>query len=161
MGSENASFQLPKSSGCRPNLREWWVGEKISLDNDERPWIVDCIRQSKKSNEHSSCLIRGGKFESGSCHGVPAQKKRFVLPLGNVWLTRVRISGQFLDGQTLRYFKIPSSHFHFTSLIVRERGHHELCIVLTAIFSAATGDFPCRGKTHCAWNATHRIRCHT
>jgi len=21
--------------------------------------------------------------------------------------------------------------------------------------------FPCRGKTHCAWNATHRIRCHT
>lgn len=57
--------------------------------------------------------------------------------------------------------RIPSSHFHFTSLIVRERGHHELCIVLTAIFSAATGDFPCRGKTHCAWNATHRIRCHT
>jgi hypothetical protein len=59
-----------------------------------------------------------------------------------VWLTRVRISGQFLDRQTLWYFKIPSSHFHFTSLIVRERGHHELCIVLTAIYSAATGENP-------------------
>ena len=47
------------------------------------------------------------------------------------------------------------------SLILRERGHHELSIVLPANFSAATGDFPCRGKTHCAWNATHRIRCHT
>jgi hypothetical protein len=24
----------PKSSGCRPNLREWWVGVKNSLDNN-------------------------------------------------------------------------------------------------------------------------------
>ena len=50
----------------------------------------------KKAMTNSSCLIRGGKSESGSCHGVPAQKKRFVLPLGNVWLTPIRISGQFL-----------------------------------------------------------------
>jgi hypothetical protein len=41
VGSENASFRLPKSSGCRPNLREWWVGEKISLANDGRRWIAD------------------------------------------------------------------------------------------------------------------------
>ena len=48
VGSENAGFRLPKSSGCRPNLREWWVGEKISLDNDGRQWFIDGRWQSKK-----------------------------------------------------------------------------------------------------------------
>jgi hypothetical protein len=38
----------PESSGCRPNLWEWWVGEKISLDNGARQWVVDGHRQSKK-----------------------------------------------------------------------------------------------------------------
>jgi hypothetical protein len=37
-----------ESSGCRPNLREWWVGEKISLDNDARQWVVNGHWQSKK-----------------------------------------------------------------------------------------------------------------
>ena len=143
--------------------------EKISLDNDERRWVVDCVRQSKKDNGQFDLPCEGGKSEIGSLHGVPTWRKRTLVPwmcgchaIENFWSI-------FLSRQTIldlnRYGKEiwdtnPTFSFPL-SLILRERGHHELSIVLTANFSAATGDFPCRGKTHCAWNATHRIRCHT
>ena len=117
-------------------------------------------------NPKKAMSIRAASFEEASSNLDPAmvfprrRKDLFCLQemCGSLeWEFLVIFSTDRCCGN----FKIPSSHFHFTSLIVRERGHHELCIVLTAIFSAATGDFPCRGKTHCAWNATHRIRCHT
>jgi len=63
---ENASFQVPKSSGCRPNLREWWVGERISLGDNERQWVVNCVRQSKKDNDQFDLPCEGGKSEIGS-----------------------------------------------------------------------------------------------
>ena len=79
-GSENVSFQTPKSSGCRPNLREWWVGEKISLDNDKGDGIVVGRRQSKKTMRRSLLPLkrfRGRMSGSHFCHGVPAQRKEF------------------------------------------------------------------------------------
>jgi hypothetical protein len=48
VGSENGKFLTPKVLAARPNLREWWVGEKISLDNDKGDGIVVGRRQSKK-----------------------------------------------------------------------------------------------------------------
>ncbi len=80
MWGENASFQVPKSSGCRPNLREWWVGVKISLNNDERQLVVDCVRQPRKNNGQFDFPRKGGKFEIGSLHGVPALEKRTLAP---------------------------------------------------------------------------------
>ena len=80
VGSENASFQLQKSSGCKPNLWEWWVGEKISLGNDERQWVVDCVRQPRKNNGQFDLPCEGGKSEIGSLHGVPALEKRTLAP---------------------------------------------------------------------------------
>jgi hypothetical protein len=37
--------------------------KKNSLDNDQWQWVVDCIRQPKKSNEQFDLPVRGGKFE--------------------------------------------------------------------------------------------------
>ena len=34
MGSENGKFLTPKVLAARPNLREWWVGEKNAAKND-------------------------------------------------------------------------------------------------------------------------------
>jgi hypothetical protein len=37
--------------------------KKISLDNDQWQWVVDCVWQPKKSNEQFDLPVRGGKFE--------------------------------------------------------------------------------------------------
>jgi hypothetical protein len=71
---ENASFQLPKSSGCRPNLQEGWVGGKISLDNDQWQWVVDCNRQPKKNNEQFDLSLEGANLNSFLAHDVPAKQ---------------------------------------------------------------------------------------
>ena len=55
--------KTPKVLVYLPVLREWRVGEKISLDNDQWQWVVDCVRQPKKSNEQFDLPVRGGKFE--------------------------------------------------------------------------------------------------
>ena len=98
-----------------------WV-KKLALITMKGHGLSIAFGNPKKAMSNSSCLIRGGKSESGSWHGVPAQKKRFVLPLGNVWLTSIRISGQFLYFRKTKFlyrgkvfaFEIPNSHFLFT-----------------------------------------------
>ena len=47
-GVWKCKFPNSKSSGWGPNLREWWLGEKISLNNNESQWIVDNRWQAKK-----------------------------------------------------------------------------------------------------------------
>jgi hypothetical protein len=51
----------PKSSGCRPNLREWWVGEKklplITMQGNGLSMDVGIL----KKNEDLPCLQSGGK----------------------------------------------------------------------------------------------------
>jgi hypothetical protein len=37
--------------------------KKISLDNDQWQWVVDCVWQPKKSNEQFDLPVRGGMFE--------------------------------------------------------------------------------------------------
>ena len=75
VGSENASFETPKSSGCRPNLRERWVGEKISLCIDKGNGIVVSRRQSKKTMRRSLCFLwryfEEGRLDLIFGHGVP------------------------------------------------------------------------------------------
>ena len=138
------------------------MGEKISLDIDQRQRVVDCIRQPKKSNEqfelpHSRRQVRiwelpwCSRAEEKICS---ASRKCVAHANKNFWSVS-------LTDRPCGILRYPSHIFFSLSLIVKERGHHELSIVLTANFLAATGDFPCRGKTHCALNATHRIRCHT
>ena len=56
-------------------------GKKISLDNDERWWVVNCVWQSKKVNGQFDLPREGGKSEIGSLHCVPALRK-------SVWLSR-------------------------------------------------------------------------
>jgi len=56
------------------------VGEKISLSNDERQWVVDCVRQPRKNNAQFDLPFEGGKSEIGSLHGVPALEKRTLAP---------------------------------------------------------------------------------
>jgi hypothetical protein len=34
VGSENGKFLTPKVLAARPNIREWWVGEKNAATND-------------------------------------------------------------------------------------------------------------------------------
>jgi hypothetical protein len=42
VGSKNGEFSTPKGSGCKvENLREWWVGEKISCSNVVGKGIFD------------------------------------------------------------------------------------------------------------------------
>ena len=60
--------------------------EKNSLDNTERQWVVDDLRQPKKSNEQFDLPRQEGKFKFGSLHGVPALRKRTLAAM-NVWLS--------------------------------------------------------------------------
>jgi hypothetical protein len=54
--------------------------EKISLGNNERQWVVDCVRQPRKNNGQFDLPCEGGKSEIGSLHGLPALEKRtFIL----------------------------------------------------------------------------------
>jgi len=55
-------------------------GRVIMLDNDERRWVVGCVRQSKKDNGQFDLPREGGKSEIGSLHGVPARRKRPLVP---------------------------------------------------------------------------------
>jgi hypothetical protein len=54
--------------------------EKISLGNDERQWVVDCVRQPRKNNGQFNLPCEGRKSEIRSLHGVPALKKRTLAP---------------------------------------------------------------------------------
>jgi len=135
--------------------------EKISLDNDERWWVVECVRQSKKDNGQFDLPHEGGKSKIGSLHGVPARREKTLVPwmcgyhaIENFWSI-------FLSRQTIldlnRYGKDiwdanPTFSFPL-SLILRECGHHELSIVLTANFSAATGEESIEWK----WSDLHSI----
>ena len=62
----NASNILvwPKN-GLLMHVFTFW-DEKISLDNNQRQWVVDCVRQPKKAMSNLTCPIWGGKFEFGS-----------------------------------------------------------------------------------------------
>ena len=58
-GYEIVGFQLPKSSGYRPNLREWWVGEKISLDYVEGEWLSIAFGNQKNNGKFEPSHPRG------------------------------------------------------------------------------------------------------
>ena len=150
MGSENASFKLPKSSGCRPNLRVWWVGEKISLDNNQRQWVVNCVLQPPKKQ----WAIRPPPFEGASSNldlsMVFPHKRKELLAYECVALTRLRFSGQFLVPDRLNsliedrclLLRYPTHIFFSLSLILRERGHHELPSFSPLIFLQLLTIFP-------------------
>jgi hypothetical protein len=56
----------PKSSGCRPNLWEWWVGEKkIALITMQGNGLSMDVGNPKK-NEDLPCLQSRGKSKFGS-----------------------------------------------------------------------------------------------
>ena len=58
MGSENGKFLTPKVLAARPNLREWWVGEKIAATNDVGDdGIVDGSSAITKTMRIQTCLI--------------------------------------------------------------------------------------------------------
>jgi hypothetical protein len=65
VGSENGKFLTPKVLAARPNLREWWVGEKIAATNDVGDdGIVDGSSAITKNNEDSSLLYREANSNS-------------------------------------------------------------------------------------------------
>ena len=58
VGSENGKFLTPKVLAARPNLREWWVGEKIAATNDVcDDGIVDGSSAITKTMRIPACLI--------------------------------------------------------------------------------------------------------
>ncbi len=77
--------------------------EKISLDNNQRQWVVNCIRQSKKSNEQFDLPAQGGKFELDLSMVFLCERKE-LLAYECVALTRLRISGQFLVPDRINSF---------------------------------------------------------
>jgi hypothetical protein len=66
VGSENGKFSSPKVLAARPNLWEWWVGEKTNRrDNgvgDDS--IVDGSSAITKNNEDSSLPHREANLNS-------------------------------------------------------------------------------------------------
>jgi hypothetical protein len=50
-GLKMERFSTPKVLAVGPNLREWWVGEKISHDNDVLRWLSNRIGSNPKKNE--------------------------------------------------------------------------------------------------------------
>ena len=156
-GSENASFQLPKSSGCRPNLWEWRVGEKISLDNDQWQWVVDCVRQPKKSNEQFDLPVRGASSNWIFKMVFPRRRKETLLSHECVALTRSEFLVSFCIPEWLNSYieerclllRYPTHIFFSLSLILRERGHHELPVFSPLIFLRLLAKL--FGETETSW----------
>ena len=131
--------------------------EKISLDNDKGDGIVVGRRQSKKTMRRTLYFLsRGFKRQRmdriWSWRSTQRQQnsENSICLGGCVVYTNKNFWSVSLTDRPCGILRYPSHIFFSLSLIVKERGHHELSIVLTANFLAATGDFPCRGKTHCA-----------
>jgi hypothetical protein len=76
VGSENGKFSSPKVLAARPNLWEWWVGEKINRrDNDVGDdSIVDGLSAITKTMRIRACLI-GRQIRIPFDHGVPAMQE--------------------------------------------------------------------------------------
>ena len=100
MGSENGKFLTPKVLAARPNLREWWVGEKIAATNDVGDdGIVD----------GSSAITKTMRIRLASYHreiGFPPYKRiLWIQKILRLWL--IRISQKILAaGQTCGAYKI-------------------------------------------------------
>jgi hypothetical protein len=76
VGSENGKFSSPKVLAARPNLWEWWVGEKTNRrDNDVGDdSIVDGSSTITKTMRIRACLI-GRQIWIPFDHGVPAKQE--------------------------------------------------------------------------------------
>ncbi len=159
--SENVSFRL-QEFWLKEIPLEWWVGETIlAFITMKGQWIVEGCRQSK-NNGKLQCLWGGRQF--GICfwpwcsrHAEEFCNQR------NVWIVWIRIFGLFLIQQTdqnsiLGYLWVTLLTFSCTTKLWQSReltGTMSCSIVLTTYFFAATGIFPCRGKTHCT------LKCNT
>jgi hypothetical protein len=119
VGSENGKFLTPKVLAARPNLREWWVGEKIAATNDVGDdGIVDGSSAITKNNEDSSLLYREANSNSFlvmvSRHAREFFGSRKILRL---WL--MRISEKILAaGQTkilIQHFMRDPSHIFISN----------------------------------------------
>ena len=120
VGSENGKFSTPKVLAARPNLWEWWVGEKTNRrDNgvgDDS--IVDVSSAITKNNEDSSLLYREANSNSFlvmvSRHAREFFGSRKILRL---WL--MRISEKILAaGQTkilIQHFMRDPSHIFISN----------------------------------------------
>ena len=78
MGSENGKFSTPKVLTARPNLREWWVGEKNCRNNDV---CNDSIINGSLAITKTMRILfasLGGKFEFYFGHGVLAMQENSV-----------------------------------------------------------------------------------
>ncbi len=62
MESENVSFLTPKSSGCKPNLREWWVGEKLALITFKTIGLSSAFGNPKRMRK-SACFINEASLD--------------------------------------------------------------------------------------------------
>jgi hypothetical protein len=103
--------------------------------------------------KYENLPIRGGKFELDLSMVFPCERKELLAM--NVWLSRDR---EFLvdfcipDRLNSHHrgnvfaFEIPNSHFLFTKFDTQRTRAPWATSVLTANFSAATGDFPCGEK---------------
>ncbi len=108
--------------------------------------------QLRSATQKKQWAIRPPPFKGASLNldlsmVFPRQRKE-LLAYECVALTRLRISGQFLASDRLNsliedrclLLRYPTHNLFSLSLILRECRHHELSIVLTANFSAATGN---------------------
>ncbi len=157
-----------KSSGCRPNLWEWWLGKQLALITIKGNGLWITFGDPEKSNEQVYLPhLRGRVWIWILAWCSLAKDRNFSLwmcgshEIENFWSILVSDRLNSLIEDMCSLLRYPTHIFFSLSLILRGCRHHELSIVLADNFSVATGDFPCRRKTLCTWNATHRIGCHT
>ncbi len=117
MGSENGKFLTPKVLAARPNLREWWVGEKNAATNDVGDdGIVDGSSAITKKNEDSSLLYREANSNSLFGHGFPPCKRILWIQKNPEAVANENFgenSCSWTDQNTNTvFYERPISHFH-------------------------------------------------
>ncbi len=80
MGSQNGKCLTPKVLAARPNLREWWVGEKNCCSNNVGNDSIVDRSLAKTETTRIRFASSGGKFEFYLGHGVPAMQENSVDP---------------------------------------------------------------------------------
>ena len=160
-------FSTPKVLAVRPNLREWWVGEKISRDNDVLRWGCCCrIESAAIQKRMRSCWSLQGRRQVRtqflSWYSRHLFSRKFP-STKHVWTTWTRISVSFLHVQINQILEWSirdiSLTFSDTTRRLTNRDRAPWVPPFSPLFFCGYWRFSLLGKTHCAWNAMHSARC--
>ena len=165
-GLKMIRFSTPKVLAVGPNLRECWVGEKISRDNDVLRWGCCCrMGLTAIQKRMRSCWSLKGRrqirtqfwpwYSRHVCRKFSSTGKRVDVlyeDFGYFLHSKKTESNSLIRKQLAHIF-----WYHKT--FNKQRLGTMSITVLTAIFLRLLAIFPSGEKLIAPWNAMHSLRC--